>query len=245
MDIKNLLQIAKDAALESGKILAQEGGSTIDKESGHDIKLRADKESEARIFAKLEQTGINILSEEYGVNKKNDENLWWIVDPLDGSLNYLRHIPICCISIALWKEGKPLLGVVYDFNNDKLYTGIVGEGAAVNNIPVRVSEITEKGKAIIATGFPVYLKFDDKVLADFVKTLQEYKKVRLFGSAALSCMMVAQGSVEVYSESNIALWDVAAGIAIIEAAGGNCDYRYTDKEKYLLDVFASNGNLRK
>ena len=232
MDIKNLLQIAKDAALESGKILAQEGGSTIDKESGHDIKLRADKESEARIFAKLEQTGINILSEEYGVNKKNDENLWWIVDPLDGSLNYLRHIPICCI-------------VVYDFNNGKLYTGIVGEGAAVNNIPVRVSEITEKGKAIIATGFPVYLKFDDKVLADFVKTLQEYKKVRLFGSAALSCMMVAQGSVEVYSESNIALWDVAAGIAIIEAAGGNCDYRYTDKEKYLLDVFASNGNLRK
>lgn len=245
MVINELLVLAQDAALESGRILLKEGGSSIDSESGHDIKLRADKESESRIFAKLEQTGINILSEEYGVNKKNDDDLWWIVDPLDGSLNYQRHISICCISIALWKEGKPLLGVVYDFNNDKLYSGIVGEGASLNGKSICVSGISEKGKAIIATGFPVYLKFDDKVLSDFVKTLQDYKKVRLFGSAALSCMMVAQGSVEVYSESNIALWDVAAGIAIIESAGGNCIYEYTDKEKYLLNVFAANGRINK
>lgn len=243
MDIRDLLQIAQDAALESGRILAKQGGSSIDLESGHDIKLRADKESETRIFAKLEQTGINILSEEYGINKKNEEDVWWIVDPLDGSLNYLRHIPICCISIALWKEGKPLLGVVYDFNNDKLYSGVVGQEATVNGKPICVSEISEKGKAIIATGFPVYLRFDEKVLSDFIKILQEYKKVRLFGSAALSCMMVAQGSVEVYSESNIALWDVAAGIAIIEAAGGKCNCEYTDKERFLLNVFANNGRI--
>lgn len=243
MDINGLLKIAQDAALESGRILSKQGGSSIDSESGHDIKLRADKESEARIFLKLKQTGINILSEEYGVNKKNDDDLWWIVDPLDGSLNYLRHIPMCCISIALWKEGKPLLGVVYDFNNDNLYSGIVGQGATVNEKPLNVSGISEKGKAIIATGFPVYLKFNDKVLSDFVKTLQEYKKVRLFGSAALSCMMVAKGSVEVYSESNIALWDVAAGIAIIEAAGGKCFFEYTDKKKHLLNVFAGNGRI--
>ena len=245
MDINYLLKVAQDAALESGRILLKEGGSSVDSEFGHDIKLRADKESEVRIFAKLEQTGINIISEEYGVNKKNDDDLWWIVDPLDGSLNYLRHIPMCCISIALWKGDKPLLGVVYDFNNDGLYYGIVGKGAFVNGQPINVSAITEKGKAIIATGFPVYLKFDDKVLSKFVKTLQEYKKVRLFGSAALSCMMVAKGSVEAYSESNIALWDVAAGIAIIEAAGGCCDYEYINKDKFLLDVFAINGKITK
>lgn len=245
MDINKLLRTAIDAALESGRILCKEGGSSIDSESGHDIKLKADKESEARIFAKLEQTGINILSEEYGVNTKNNEDLWWIVDPLDGSLNYQRHIPICCISIALWKANKPLLGVVYDFNHDKLYSGIVGEGASVNGKPIFVSDIPEREKAIIATGFPVYLNFDDRVLSTFVKTLQKYKKVRLFGSAALSCMSVAQGSVEVYSESNIALWDVAAGIAVIEAAGGCCDYEYTNKEKFLLNVFAANGKITK
>lgn len=243
LKLRAYLQLAVEAAYCAGKMLAEKKGSLIEKEDGHDIKLMADKESEQLIFDKLEASAINILSEERGVCKKNDDPLWWIVDPLDGSLNYQRHLPLCCISIALWKGDDPVFGVVYDFNRDRLYTGIVGEGAYLDGNRINVSYIEEKSKAIIATGFPVYMKFDDKVLSDFVRKLQDYKKVRLFGSAALSCMMVAQGSVEVYSESNIALWDVAAGIAIIMAAGGRCIYTFTDRERYLLDVFAANNEI--
>lgn len=241
-----LLNLAVEAAISSGKILANQRATTVDLEQGHDIKLKADKESERRILDILSQTDITILSEECGLLPKGDLSYYWVIDPLDGSLNYLHSIPMCCISISLWRgEEEPVFGVVYDFNHDNLYTGVIGKGAFCNGKKIMVSDTEEKGRAIIATGFPVYLKFDDFVLSDFVKTLQSYKKVRLFGSAALSCTMVAQGSIDVYNESNIAWWDVAAGVAIIRSAGGKADIEVTDRDKHLMNVFAYNGVLKR
>lgn len=246
MDINNLLQIAVTAAKDAGNHLASFHNTVVDKEDGHDIKLRADKEAERIILDQLIPTGITILSEECGLLPAGDSNSYWIVDPLDGSLNYLHGLPICCVSIALWQgEENPLFGVIYDFNHDRMYTGIVGGEATCNGEPIHVSSTSEKSRSIITTGFPVYMKHDEEGLARFIRTLQDYKKVRLIGSAALSCAMVAQGSVETYHERSIAWWDVAAGVAITLAAGGHAEIEVLDKEKHHLDVFLSNGLITK
>lgn len=242
MDNSNMLKIAIDAAKEAGHHLAAFHNTIVDKEEGHDIKLRADKEAERIILERLLPTGITILSEECGLLPVGDSTYYWIVDPLDGSLNYLHGLPICCVSIALWRgETEPIFGVIYDFNHNSLYQGVVGEKAYCNDIEINVSNTCEKSRAIIATGFPVYMKQDESGLTSFIRTIQDYKKVRLIGSAALSCAFVAKGAVEAYHERSIAWWDVAAGIAITLAAGGKADIKVLDKEKHHLDVFLSNG----
>jgi len=212
--------------------------SSIDK----DIKLEADVESEKLIVKYLsENSSYNILSEESGMVKSNSNNSFcWIVDPLDGSLNFSRDFEMYGVSIGLWENGKPVLGVIYDFNHDNMYTGIVGDGAYCNDKPIKVSGITEKKSSILATGFPVYSDFSKDNLLQFVSGIQAYKKVRLLGSAALSLVMVAKGSMEVYMENNIAIWDVAAGLAIVEAAGGTYNYSEGTGPNYLK-VYASNG----
>ena len=245
--INGLVKTAIQAALKSGEYLMKHSGvdTQINNSEGKDIKLKSDLESEKIIFTSLMETGIDILSEEAGYIKLNDQDdeILWIVDPLDGSLNYSREIPIYCISIGLWVGNKPVFGVIYDYVHDLLYKGIVGKGAFLNETPIKVSEINSQDNSILATGFPVYSSFDDLTLMNQIRNFQNYKKVRLFGSAAFSMMMVARGSVEVYKENNIAWWDVAAGIAIVIAAGGEVNFEFTNHEKSLLNVLATNSNL--
>jgi len=245
METNKLLAFAVDAAVSGGKILLNQKSSVVKCDLGHDIKLQADTDSEHKIISILQNTGINILSEEFGyIEQDSKSSLRWIIDPLDGSLNYVRHIPIFCISIALWNNDEPVFGVIYDYVHDSLYKGVVGENATLNNKLIHVSDIQLKSKAILATGFPVYSSFDNTTLTHFVSDFQSYKKVRLFGSAAFSLVMVAQGSVDAYYENNIAWWDVAAGIAIVLAAGGKVNFKFTDREKNLLNVVATNVNLK-
>lgn len=237
----DLLNKAEKAALLSGEILVKHEQKKINSLSGKDIKLQADIDSERILIDALKETNISILSEETGlVEINNDSDLLWIVDPLDGSLNYSRGIPLNCISIALWNINEPILGVIYDFNHNNIYKGLIGEGAFLNNKKIHVSEIYEKSNSVIATGFPVYFSFEDKTIVDFIKTVKEYKKVRLLGSAALSLSLVATGSVEAYSEQNIAFWDVAAGIALVKAAGGRVEYEFVDAKKNLMNVLVTN-----
>jgi myo-inositol-1(or 4)-monophosphatase len=236
-----MMAVAVNAALAAKDFLSAQNEVIVNSQTGHDIKLQADQEAEKIIVGVLQQTGIPVLSEEAGwIGSNQETDLRWIVDPLDGSLNYARNIPLYCISIALWDGDKPLLGVVYDYVHNSLCKGIVGDGAFLNEVSINVSSVTERSQAVMATGFPVYASFETENLLPFIKDLQSYKKVRLFGSAAFSMMMVAQGSIEVYQENNIAWWDVAAGIALVLAAGGYVDFDFTNKEKHLMRVFASN-----
>lgn len=229
-NISEWLLIAQEAALAAGALFFKPDLelATIDSEVGRDIKTRADRESERIIINYLrERSGFSILSEESGVLEGKDKRFTWIVDPLDGSLNYIRGIPLCCISIALWEGESPLLGVLYDFNRSELFTGITGKGAWLNGTKIEVSSVSKKQSAVLCTGFPVSTDFSPEILMTFVQYVRQYKKVRLLGTAALSLAYVATGRAEVYMENDIKIWDVAAGIALVKAAGGIVEFRST------------------
>ncbi len=241
------LELATRTAQEAGALLRRAQGARVELTASpeRDVKLAVDRDSEALIVRRLQATTqFTIMTEEAGVIHGGEERTeWrWIVDPLDGSLNYLRGLPLCCVSIGLWRAEEPVLGAIYDFVHDELFSGLVGQGAWLNGQPIRVSETAERAQAVLATGFPIGTDFSIEALGSFVERLRAYKKLRLLGSAALSLAAVAAGRVDAYSERDIRLWDVAAGIAIVQAAGGSCQ-RVNGARPATLTVSATNAML--
>jgi myo-inositol-1(or 4)-monophosphatase len=238
------LDLAIHAAKEAGKYLLDnfmDSNLIIESEKGKDIKLAVDKGSEQIILEIIQSVSdYSILSEEVGNIYKENSQLVWLIDPLDGSLNYSRRIAINCVSIGLWRDNEPLMGVIYDFLNDDLFCGDPN-GATLNGHTINVSSIVEKGKSIICTGFPSYNSLTNLSLTEFINKVKQYKKVRLLGSAAMSLALVAKGSAEAYTEERIGFWDVAAGIAILRAAGGDVKFDFVDNRGHYLNVYATNG----
>lgn len=230
--VQNLIKTAKDAKVVAFDLI-------------RDVKVEADRKLEDFIIENLTlKSGYSIISEEMGVlqGRASDKNLRWIVDPLDGSLNFSRGIPLCCISIGLWKGMEPVLGVVYDFGRDEAFTGIVGDGAWLNGNPISVSKVNEKSKAVLCTGFPVTTDFSKDSLLKFIEDIRNFKKVRLLGSAALSLAYVSCGRSDFYHENDIKIWDVAGGLALVRAAGGTIQFSPSQNE-YTLNISASNSYL--
>ncbi|MCL0102758.1 inositol monophosphatase [Dehalococcoidia bacterium] len=241
------LAIAKQAALSAGEyLLAHKKDISIESQYGKDIKISADRESERLIIDILrDKSGLPILSEERGLIEATarSDDLRWIVDPLDGSLNFLRGIPSCCVSIGLWNGNRPMLGAIYDFERNELFTGIAGTGAWLNGHSIRVSEINAESEAVLLTGFPVNTDYSSQALTDYIDQVRIFKKIRLIGSAALSLAYVAVGRADAYVERNIMLWDIAAGLAILLGAGG----KYSVKEANIsnaYEVYATNRFLQ-
>lgn len=246
-ELTAMLDLAIRVALDAAQTIGQnkEIHQTVEKELARDVKIKADRELETDIVGRLlKETAYPILSEESGYLgvKEKSSNYRWIVDPLDGSLNFSRGIPINCISIALWRGLEPELGVVYDFNRSEIFSGVVGEGASLNGKSIKVSGIGEKSSAVLCTGFPVATDFSKTAILGFVEQIGVYKKVRLLGSAALSLAYVACGRVDAYMENDIKLWDVAAGIALVKAAGGAVRFEPSGKEN-AFKVWAGNKNI--
>ena len=240
------LGLAEQAATEAGKYLAGTAGApgAVAADLDRDVKLEADRLAEELILRVL--TGgseFPVLSEERGaVPGRCESALRWIVDPLDGSVNYLRGIPLCCVSVALWSGDDPLVGVVYDFNRGELFTAIAALGAWRNGVPIRVSETTDPSRAVLCTGFPASTDFSEDGVARFARDVRRYRKIRVFGSAALSLAHVATGQVDAYYERDIRLWDVAGGIALVAGAGGRIA-RAGSAVSNALTLYAGNAAL--
>lgn len=241
------LDLAIHAAKAAGGLLtaAYRRSVSVLNADGKDIKTAEDHAAEACILDLLSrESGLPVLTEETGLHAGAvmNQSDCWVVDPLDGTLNYARGLPLCCVSIALWRGREPVLGVVYEFLYDRLFAGLVGEGAWCNGSSIAVSEVRLPAQAVIATGFPAGGDFSDGALLGFVHQVQQFKKVRLLGTAALSLAQVATGAADVYAENGICFWDVAAGLALVRAAGG--DFTATAPTvQWRQDVFASNGRL--
>ncbi len=244
-EIADCLVIAKEAVLRAGTFLSKPNQRIVDIniETRRDIKICADTESEHIILDYLkEKSCFSILSEESGILDGGDNRFTWIVDPLDGSLNYARGIPLCCVSVGLWQGDKPVLGAVYDFNRHELFTGIAGMESWLNEKKIGVSSISKKEAAVLCTGFPVNTDFSLEGLTTFVKDVQDYRKVRLMGTAALSLAYVASGKADAYMENDIMIWDVAGGVAIASGSGCICNIKMGSKHN-SVHVSVTNGKF--
>ena len=237
MNLFELQDLAISSAKRAGDFLNKSKleKQIVYKEEGRDIKLIIDQDTEKLIRSSLQKTDISILGEEYG-GEMSDER-YWVIDPIDGTANYFRGLSECCVSIALMQGNEALIGVIYNFNNDQMYTAIKDHGAFLNNTKISVSDIALKSKASITTGFPASETIESSM--NFLENLKDWKKVRMFGSAALSCAYVASGKCDYYAEKGVYLWDIAAGICLVKEAGGSVDFKLIDKERYEV-VFSNN-----
>jgi myo-inositol-1(or 4)-monophosphatase len=242
MDLEFYLSLATRAATDARNYLRESMQDImVDDVSGKDTKIEQDRQSEAIIIDILQtNSDFPTLTEERGmIGRKDKKGYLWIVDPLDGTLNYLREIPFACVSIGLWVHDEPVLGVVYDVFREDLFTGVCGEGAWLNGQLVSVAETSQPNMAIMATGFPSLRSYEGDSLRGFIEQVQTFKKVRLFGAAALSLAYCAVGRVDAYAEEDIMFWDVAAGIALVKAAGGVVNYEKSDGVENGMNVFCA------
>ncbi|MBL09635.1 MAG: inositol monophosphatase [Acidiferrobacteraceae bacterium] len=227
-------KLALQAAKQAGDFLFESyaKNNSIEKMMERDVKIEEDIQSEEIILNVLKNTDYSILSEEKGeIASQADSELKWIVDPLDGTYNYLRRIPFCAVSIALWKGDEPIFGIVNSFCLNEIFSGIIGVGAWCNEIPICHVENSHRNNlenSIIASGFPVGFVFSDDSVSRLLEITNAYKKVRMLGSASISLAYVASNRVDAYREENIMLWDVAGGLAIVKSAGGDYSSQKTD-----------------
>ncbi|MGC9450649.1 MAG: inositol monophosphatase family protein [Oceanipulchritudo sp.] len=244
MEWQELLNGAEKTAREAGEIL-RAGASRlreVEFQDQRDVKLRADRESEEWIRKRLgESFPFPVYGEEMGGDATLRERYdpYWVVDPLDGTYNYLRGSGLCAVSIGLMRGETPLLGVIHDFNTDTCYGGIVAEGFFINGEESRPSWADSVGQAALATGFPSGMDRSAARMEAFVGRIAPFKKVRMVGSAALALAYVAAGIYDVYYEESIRLWDVAAGLAMVQAAGGTVRMKASPGGKEMAyDVWA-------
>ena len=245
LDLYKEIQIAKDAAKASGKLLEVNKKDLNQSiySSDTDIKLKADIESENLIKSILASRSIfPILAEESDNSDKKLEETFWVVDPLDGTANYTKDIPLCCVSIALMNKMEPVIGVIYDFNRNDLYEGIFDKEAKLNGRIIMVSDVNSPKEGILVTGLPNNTDYSDSALLKMVKDFQEWRKVRMIGSAAIASCYVASAKAYVYKEFGTYLWDVAAGAAIVNAAGGKADIT-NYRDNFQVDVHFSNSKI--
>lgn len=225
-DTRTNLETAIQAAKVAAEPLKQvaKGYRSIHVEEAHDVKLQADLESERKIRDYLGSASpFPIIGEEQGGDSTlwDSEQYYWVVDPLDGTYNYLRAYPQCCVSIGLMRGSEAVLGVVYDFNRDEIFTGGEGLPFAINGTPHTPNWETSLDKACLTTGFPHSMKRDMDSMDSYIQILLRYKKVRMIGTAALAMTYVATGYFDVYYETGIKLWDIAAGLAFAKSVGAS------------------------
>jgi len=244
LELDICLEIAKSAALKAGKYLLENQGKELKilLNQGRDIKLQLDIDTEQLIKDSLRsQSAFSILGEETGLSSDVGE-FYWVVDPLDGTSNFLRDIPISCVSIALMQDLQPILGVIYDFNHDDLYFGHLESKAFVNQVEIIVSDYSEKSKSTLVTGIPARTNYSDNEFKNMIDDFQHWKKVRMIGSAAMASIYVAAGKADTYKENGIFLWDIAAGAAIVNAAGGVASITNIQTD-YRVDAIFTNQHL--
>lgn len=248
-EIKNpLFELIKN----TGKFIRQEKGKIIDKEvdvkSTNSFVTYVDKKAEEMLVEGLEKIipKSSFLAEE-GTGKKTNSDYLWIIDPLDGTTNFINDIYPVSISVALQYKEKTVAGLVYEIGNEEMFSAFGEEEAELNGKIISVSERTRMEDAFLATGFPYY---DYKKLPGYLEALSEFMKtttgLRRLGSAATDLAYVACGRFDGFFEYSLSPWDVAAGAFIVQQAGGYVqDFKAEENFIYGKEIIASNPQLSK
>jgi len=250
MDIEFYKQVAVTAAEKGARILLSRFGNItqIRKKAAQEIVTEADTESEKEIIAVIRSRfpEHGILSEESGL-KAGASDYKWVIDPLDGTVNFAHQVPIFCISIALEFQDDIVLGIVLNPLNGELFSAIKGQGAQLNGQPIQVSAISTITDSLLVTGFAYNVKeIFEPVITRYGNCLKAAQGMRRLGSAALDLCHVACGRFEGYWEQNLKPWDTAAGALIAAEAGGQVttfsNQPYTPDQ---IEILATNGHIHR
>jgi myo-inositol-1(or 4)-monophosphatase len=212
----------------------------------NDMVSYVDKTSEERIITALK----NILPHAGFIGEENTSNFIaetynWIIDPLDGTTNFIHGIPTYAISIALKADNELVVGVVYEVERDECFYAWEGSKAYLNGKEIHVSDNPTLEKSLIATGFPYYdFKRQQDYLGLFTEVMQKCHGLRRIGAAAVDLAYTACGRFDAYFEYNLKPWDIAAGILIVKQAGGQVyDFNGGDNALETCDIIATNGKV--
>lgn len=244
---KQVCEVAKQAATfiatETGKVTHQD---VVTKYHNNFVSY-VDINTEKLIISLLKQ----LLPEAGYIGEENTQNptesdYQWIIDPLDGTTNFLQNLPFYAVSIALTYKGNSIIGVVYEVSRNECFYAYKQGGAFLNDIPIKTSNCNALENAFVATGFPYY---DFSILDDYMMLLKHLihncKSIRRIGAASLDLCYVACGRYDAYFEHSLCPWDVAAGSLIVQEAGGICtDFLGTNNYLFGREIVACNTPLQ-
>jgi myo-inositol-1(or 4)-monophosphatase len=242
--IKNTLLKATEAGANEIRRFFNGPFNISNKAGINNLVTEADFAAEKAIFTVIKDSFPDhfILSEESG-EIVMDSEYKWIIDPIDGTVNFANGIPLCCVSIGVEFKGELVLGAVYNPMMNEFFIAEKGKGATLNDHPIAVSNKTAVGKSCLATGLPyTYLDQENGPLQVFDKLIRKGIAVRRLGSAAIDLCWVAAGKFDAFFEHKLEAWDSAAGSLMVEEAGGKCtDYTGKPFSVYQYQMIASNG----
>jgi len=242
--MKHYLDVAEQAARAAGELLRANfrRRQQVNAVTAHDVKLEIDVQTQELITnALLKEFPEHALYGEEGIVGDQSAEHQWVVDPLDGTVNYFYGIPHFCVSIALRLRSEIVVGVIYDPMRDEMWAGQKGEAPTLSGEPFHVSDRADLAESVISIGLA---KTGETINANFPllqAMIHRVRKCRVLGSAALDMAYVACGRFDAYIETGISLWDVAAGWLLVENAGGIVDLRPLEKMKDKYSIVASNG----
>lgn len=220
--------------------------SKIEYKGLNDMVSYVDKTAELKLVQNLEKLipDAGFITEEKTINRTG-KIFTWIIDPLDGTTNFIHGIPAYGISVALYAEGKPVLGVVYELNRGEMFYAYEGGNAFLNKKPIAVSVNPDLKSSLLATGFPYYqFEKQDKYLKLLAEMMQQSHGVRRIGAAAIDLVYTACGRFDAFFEYNLQQWDFAAGCYIVQQAGGEV-FDFSGGADYFnkKEILATNGKL--
>ena len=242
-------KVAIEAALKSGFFIKRSLGKIkdISYKGKHNIVTDIDRKSESIIVDNILSAfpDHSILCEE-SLPKDSASSYKWVIDPLDGTTNFVHAFPFFCVSIGLEKDGKMIVGVVYDPMRDELFSAEAGKGAYLNKKRIHVSKVNKLSESFLATGFSYGIKMTDKNINNFKHFLVRTLAVRRAGSAALDMSYVACSRFDGFWEMALYPWDTAAASLIVQEAGG-CVTKFDGSPYSCYDrhILATNGLIHK
>ena len=244
-DVDRILAVASDAARAGGEVLRSWATRfTVSEKGPSDLVTEADLASQSAVVSAVTEAfpDHDLLGEEGLSARRGESGYRWVIDPLDGTSNYVHGFPYYCVSIGVERQGKPYAGVIYDPNRDELFVAAAGRGAKRNGEAIRPSRASKMGDAFLVASLPRRAAPGDPAVRRFLAAMPVAESVQRTGSAALNLAYVACGRIDAFWSSSLKPWDMAAGAVIVSEAGGIVSS--LDGGPFRLDrpeVLATNG----
>jgi myo-inositol-1(or 4)-monophosphatase len=244
-ELNDLLRVAEEAARIGGDVLRAWGEKfTVSEKGPADLVTEADLASQVAIhdFIRARHPNHDFLGEEGLSRNDGGSGFRWIIDPLDGTSNYVHRFPYYAVSIGVEHLGEMVVGVIYDPTRDEMFAAVRGSGAMLNGSPIHVSRFSPLSQAMVIASFPPGVKADSPAMLRFLKVLPHAQTIHRSGSAALNLAYIAAGRLDGYWSSSLKPWDMAAGIVLVREAGGRITK--TDGspiDHHVMSLLATNG----